>query len=197
MILSTRACFPCSSSSAAQVTTSSLCKVRFRRHVISSLSHSIVPTSPRRHQPSFVMASTSPEASSPKLTLKLLVDTKEQRVLYAEARKDVVDFLFSLLTLPVGTVVKILSWPAPSATSTTAWRILTRPTSAPVTPRERCSRPPEDTLAASYSSCQSQIQIQIHRSLRQKTFTAAAQQLYPMLLLSGLHQLFPMSYEPV
>jgi hypothetical protein len=55
------------------------------------------------------MASTSPEASSPKLTLKLLVDTKEQRVLYAEARKEVVDFLFSLLTLPVGTIVKILT----------------------------------------------------------------------------------------
>ncbi|KAL6847952.1 hypothetical protein ACP4OV_022080 [Aristida adscensionis] len=30
-------------------------------------------------------------------------------VLYAEASKDVVDFLFSLLTLPVGTVVKILT----------------------------------------------------------------------------------------
>jgi hypothetical protein len=36
------------------------------------------------------------------------VDTKAARVLYAEASKDVVDFLFSLLTLPVGTVVKIL-----------------------------------------------------------------------------------------
>jgi len=41
--------------------------------------------------------------------MKLLVDTKVGRVLYAEAGKDVVDFLFSLLTLPVGTVVKILS----------------------------------------------------------------------------------------
>jgi len=40
--------------------------------------------------------------------MKLLVDTKAARVLYAEASKDVVDFLFSLLTLPVGTVVKIL-----------------------------------------------------------------------------------------
>uniref|UniRef100_A0A0D9UWW8 DUF674 domain-containing protein n=1 Tax=Leersia perrieri TaxID=77586 RepID=A0A0D9UWW8_9ORYZ len=43
------------------------------------------------------------------LTMKLLVDTKAQRVLYAEAGKEVVDFLFSLLTLPVGTVVKVLS----------------------------------------------------------------------------------------
>ncbi|KAG8046056.1 hypothetical protein GUJ93_ZPchr0008g11962 [Zizania palustris] len=51
---------------------------------------------------------TSSKASSA-LSMKLLVDTKAQRVLYAEAGKDVVDFLFSLLTLPVGTVVKVLS----------------------------------------------------------------------------------------
>jgi hypothetical protein len=40
--------------------------------------------------------------------MKLLVDTKAERVLYAEAGKDVVDFLFSFLALPVGTVVKLL-----------------------------------------------------------------------------------------
>jgi hypothetical protein len=42
------------------------------------------------------------------LSMKLLIDTKERRVLFAEASKDVVDFLFSLLSLPVGTVVKLL-----------------------------------------------------------------------------------------
>ncbi|XBI12418.1 hypothetical protein VPH35_139295 [Triticum aestivum] len=41
--------------------------------------------------------------------MKLLLDTKVHRVLYAEAGKDVVDFLFSLLTLPVGTIVKLLT----------------------------------------------------------------------------------------
>ncbi|KAG2586928.1 hypothetical protein PVAP13_5NG083800 [Panicum virgatum] len=40
--------------------------------------------------------------------MKLLVDTKSQRVLYAEASKDVVDFLFSLLALPVGAAVELL-----------------------------------------------------------------------------------------
>jgi len=55
------------------------------------------------------MAPTTSAASASTLSMKLLVDTKAQRVLYAEAGKDVVDFLFSLLTLPVGTVVKILS----------------------------------------------------------------------------------------
>ncbi|KAI5004933.1 hypothetical protein ZWY2020_032176 [Hordeum vulgare] len=49
------------------------------------------------------------EGTSSKLTMKLLVNSKTQRVLYAEAGKDVVDFLFSLLTLPVGTVVNLLS----------------------------------------------------------------------------------------
>nr|XP_020153922.2 uncharacterized protein LOC109739247 [Aegilops tauschii subsp. strangulata] len=42
------------------------------------------------------------------LSMKLLVDTKARRVLFAEAGKDVVDFLFSLLSLPVGTAVKLL-----------------------------------------------------------------------------------------
>ena len=53
------------------------------------------------------MAPTTSDASAS--TLSMAPTTKAQRVLYAEAGKDVVDFLFSLLTLPVGTVVKILS----------------------------------------------------------------------------------------
>ncbi|KAK9059760.1 hypothetical protein SSX86_020464 [Deinandra increscens subsp. villosa] len=47
-------------------------------------------------------------ASSSNVTLKLLVDKKRQRVLFAEAGKDFVDFLFSLLALPVGTVIRLL-----------------------------------------------------------------------------------------
>ncbi|KAI4981092.1 hypothetical protein ZWY2020_021577 [Hordeum vulgare] len=42
------------------------------------------------------------------LSMKLIIDTKVRRVLFAEASKDVVDFLFSLLALPVGTTVKLL-----------------------------------------------------------------------------------------
>ncbi|CAO2193694.1 unnamed protein product [Urochloa humidicola] len=48
-------------------------------------------------------------ATTVTLSMKLLVDTKAQRVLFVEASKDVVDFLFSLLALPLATVVKILS----------------------------------------------------------------------------------------
>ncbi|KAF7133079.1 hypothetical protein RHSIM_Rhsim09G0161800 [Rhododendron simsii] len=49
---------------------------------------------------------TNPEA---KVTLKLLIDTKSQKVLFAEAGKDFVDFLFNRLHLPVGTVVRLLT----------------------------------------------------------------------------------------
>jgi len=48
-------------------------------------------------------------SSSTKVSMKLLIDTKNQKVLFAEASKAVVDFLFNLLCLPIGTVVKLLS----------------------------------------------------------------------------------------
>ncbi|KAK0593491.1 hypothetical protein LWI29_037600 [Acer saccharum] len=40
--------------------------------------------------------------------LKLLIDTQSKKVLFAEAGKDFVDFLFYLLSLPVSTVVRLL-----------------------------------------------------------------------------------------
>ncbi|KAL6126581.1 hypothetical protein ACLB2K_074628 [Fragaria x ananassa] len=43
------------------------------------------------------------------VSLKLLIDSKRQKVLFAEAGKDFVDFLFNLLSLPVGTVIRLLS----------------------------------------------------------------------------------------
>ncbi|XVE69067.1 hypothetical protein DITRI_Ditri09bG0119800 [Diplodiscus trichospermus] len=44
-----------------------------------------------------------------KVSLKLLVDVRGQRVLFAEAGKDFVDFLFSIMSLPLGTVVRLLN----------------------------------------------------------------------------------------
>ncbi|CAO2180959.1 unnamed protein product [Urochloa humidicola] len=52
------------------------------------------------------------------LNMKLLVDTKAGRVLYAEAGKEVVDFLFSLLALPLATVTKLLTTGAGSSSAT-------------------------------------------------------------------------------
>ncbi|KAJ0044749.1 hypothetical protein Pint_06211 [Pistacia integerrima] len=43
-----------------------------------------------------------------KINLKLLIDTENNKVLFAEAGKEFVDFLFYLLSLPVGTFVKLL-----------------------------------------------------------------------------------------
>ncbi|XP_058774273.1 uncharacterized protein LOC131648540 [Vicia villosa] len=48
-------------------------------------------------------------SSSTKVSMKLLIDTKNNKVLFAEASKPVIDFLFNLLCLPIGTVVKLLS----------------------------------------------------------------------------------------
>ncbi|CAL4958245.1 unnamed protein product [Urochloa decumbens] len=42
------------------------------------------------------------------LSMKLLIDRNAKRLLFAEASKEVVDFLFSLLVLPLATAVKLL-----------------------------------------------------------------------------------------
>ncbi|KAF3966486.1 hypothetical protein CMV_009423 [Castanea mollissima] len=46
-----------------------------------------------------------------KVSLKLLIDRENQRVLYAEAGKDFIDFLFHILVLPVGSYVPLLKKP--------------------------------------------------------------------------------------
>lgn len=51
------------------------------------------------------MATSSPTS----VILKLTIDTKGNRVLFAEASKEAVDFLFTLLSLPVATVIRLLS----------------------------------------------------------------------------------------
>ncbi|XP_059434377.1 uncharacterized protein LOC132167426 [Corylus avellana] len=47
-------------------------------------------------------------ATADTVSLKLVIDRKSQRVLFAEADKEFVDFLFSIFTLPVGTVTRLL-----------------------------------------------------------------------------------------
>ncbi|XP_047331665.1 uncharacterized protein LOC124935264 [Impatiens glandulifera] len=44
-----------------------------------------------------------------KLSMKLLIDRESKKVLFAEAGKDVIDFLFNLLSLPLATVINLLS----------------------------------------------------------------------------------------
>uniref|UniRef100_A0A7N2R9V6 DUF674 domain-containing protein n=1 Tax=Quercus lobata TaxID=97700 RepID=A0A7N2R9V6_QUELO len=43
-----------------------------------------------------------------KVSLKLLIDKKSHQVLFAEAGKEFVDFLITILALPVGTVIRLL-----------------------------------------------------------------------------------------
>ncbi|KAL3828504.1 hypothetical protein ACJIZ3_017306 [Penstemon smallii] len=42
------------------------------------------------------------------ISMKLLIDTQNNRVLFAEASKDCVDFLFHMLSLPIATVIRLL-----------------------------------------------------------------------------------------
>ncbi|KAL8257577.1 hypothetical protein R6Q59_029618 [Mikania micrantha] len=43
-----------------------------------------------------------------RMTLKLLIDKKGQRVLFAEVTKEFVDFLFQIFSLPLGTLIELL-----------------------------------------------------------------------------------------
>ncbi|XP_010418330.1 PREDICTED: uncharacterized protein LOC104703932 [Camelina sativa] len=47
-------------------------------------------------------------AAKPKFSLRLIIDEEKNRVVLAEAGKDFVDVLCSLLTLPMGTIVRLL-----------------------------------------------------------------------------------------
>ncbi|RHN72827.1 hypothetical protein MtrunA17_Chr2g0291981 [Medicago truncatula] len=44
-----------------------------------------------------------------KITLRVKVDKESNKVLYAEAVKDFVDVLFSFLTLPLGTIARLVA----------------------------------------------------------------------------------------
>ncbi|VAH72911.1 unnamed protein product [Triticum turgidum subsp. durum] len=48
-------------------------------------------------------------ATTNQLSMKLLIDTKSQKVCFAEAGSDVVEFLSGLLSLPLGTVTTLLT----------------------------------------------------------------------------------------
>ena len=49
-----------------------------------------------------------PTKATPKMSLKLLINKKDDKVVFAEAEYDFIDFLFNLLTLPIGTIVSLL-----------------------------------------------------------------------------------------
>ncbi|KAI3721295.1 hypothetical protein L2E82_32301 [Cichorium intybus] len=54
------------------------------------------------------MAASS-ASSTVSLSLEALINTKTKKVLFAEANKQFVDFLFHILSLPVGTVIRLLN----------------------------------------------------------------------------------------
>ncbi|XP_021296094.1 uncharacterized protein LOC110425492 [Herrania umbratica] len=64
--------------------------------------------SPKATDLSLTLQSLSMAAAT-EVSLKLLVDVRGQRVLFEEAGKDFVDFLFNIMSMPVGTVVRLLN----------------------------------------------------------------------------------------
>lgn len=48
-------------------------------------------------------------SASTKLTMKLLIDSKREKVLFAEASKEIIDFLLNLLCLPLSAVIRLLN----------------------------------------------------------------------------------------
>lgn len=50
----------------------------------------------------------SDHMENPVISLKLLIDQEKNKVVFAEAGEDFVDVLFSFLTLPMGTIVRLL-----------------------------------------------------------------------------------------
>ncbi|XP_059458470.1 uncharacterized protein LOC132188077 [Corylus avellana] len=57
---------------------------------------------------SFIHLPNMATSSTTKVSLKIFIDKKGRRVLYAEADKEFVDFLFGIFTLPVGVVFRLL-----------------------------------------------------------------------------------------
>ena len=54
------------------------------------------------------MAAASTPNSSKAISLKLLVDSNSRKVLFAEAGKEFVDFLFGLIQIPTGSIMGLL-----------------------------------------------------------------------------------------
>lgn len=46
--------------------------------------------------------------AGPTVAVKLYIDKEKQKVLFAESDKEFVDELFSFLTMPLGTIVRVL-----------------------------------------------------------------------------------------
>ncbi|RVX13799.1 hypothetical protein CK203_010331 [Vitis vinifera] len=57
------------------------------------------------------------------MNLKLLINTQDNKVVFAEAEKDFIDLLFNLLTLPIGTIPNQSS-DSPLKLNTPAYAIL-------------------------------------------------------------------------
>uniref|UniRef100_A0A0E0KUL6 Uncharacterized protein n=1 Tax=Oryza punctata TaxID=4537 RepID=A0A0E0KUL6_ORYPU len=101
--------FDCSSSiqkkRVGSTTSDAYLKGGFRKFIKHSSSHTTQRT---RFTSSSTTTMAETKSDGPTITVKLFVDTERRRVLFAESDKDFVDVLFGFLTLPLGTIVRLL-----------------------------------------------------------------------------------------
>lgn len=57
---------------------------------------------------SFIGSTMAQSSTEPKVSLRLIIDDEKNKVVLAEAGKDFVQVLFGFLTLPMGTIVRLL-----------------------------------------------------------------------------------------
>ncbi|KAI8564129.1 hypothetical protein RHMOL_Rhmol03G0158000 [Rhododendron molle] len=71
------------------------------------------PPSPVKGSRKKVSTSAPRNSTVPVIGLKLMIEKKKDRVVFAESDKDFIDLLFSFLTLPVGTIIRLLEDKSP------------------------------------------------------------------------------------
>jgi hypothetical protein len=88
-------------------------KSEFRTHGPKGYKKGYVQSIPGRHIYIYIYIyiyafGNSPKMAATKIILKLFIDKKCKRVLFAESNKYFVDFLFNVFTLPFGKITAIL-----------------------------------------------------------------------------------------
>ncbi|KAL6967495.1 hypothetical protein U1Q18_033305 [Sarracenia purpurea var. burkii] len=80
-------------------------------HPFETFSKSVHPSSPFLNPCLEVISVQYKQMATeknPKISLKLLIDKSSRKVIFAEAKKDFVDFLFGLMEIPMGTILALL-----------------------------------------------------------------------------------------
>ena len=99
--------------------------------------------------------------STSKMSLKLLIDAKRNKVIFAEAGKDFVDFLLGLLALPRGSVIRLLTKSTTIGCISSLYGSLEKLDESYLQPNQN-----KDSILKPTTTTQSPIQISCFRTLK-------------------------------